>query len=69
MIFCDESIELQDSRRSLEDSMSKLREKEVLAETGLSSVQLMEHEARNELMTVDIETDAVRSKIDAIREE
>jgi chromosome segregation protein len=69
IIFSDEIIELQESRETLEENFSGVKQREATAEALLSSIQSSEHEARSALMSVDIETDAVRSKIDAIREE
>ena len=69
MLFSDEIIQIQSFKTELEASLDKLKQEEGLAESSLTSIQSMEHEARSALMSVDIETDAVRSKIDAIREE
>lgn len=68
-IYADKYLELHDTKGALSKQLTSEQENESLSESELQRVQASEMEARSNLMGVDVETDGIRAKIDAIREE
>lgn len=62
-------IDFKGKLKELNAELDLLREKEQSADSGLHKTQAREKELRAELMTLDVEGDEVRLKIDSLREE
>ncbi len=68
-IFIDRFADLHQNSDQREKVLEESRRVEANADATVREVQAREQEARNELMTTDVESDAIRSRIDAITEE
>lgn len=68
-LLTDRFAGLRERKLAADSLVVEGRRDEAAADVVLKSVQTREQAARTELMTVDVEGDELRSKIDAIREE
>src|SRR5262249_7617076 len=68
-LYTDKYVELNAGAGEREAALETARMHEAKSDTALRAVQAQEEEARNELMSVDVESDAIRSRVDSISEE
>ncbi|MDC0357261.1 hypothetical protein OAO01_00465 [Oligoflexia bacterium] len=68
-LFRDVFINYNKQRNGLEQELQAVTNLEAEIDTRLQRAQAEEREARSELMSVDVEGDQLRNKIDAIKEE
>jgi chromosome segregation protein len=68
-IFRDKLGRLYSQQDSLANLLTSVREEQGSLQEALTQVQTEESEARTKLMGIDIEADAIRSRIDAIRDD
>lgn len=69
LLFRESSAAINERLRRLEKEIDGDQQLEDNCEAQLEKVRALEQEARSTLLTVDVATDEVRSKIDALREE
>ncbi len=65
----DHAIEIAQNIAKFSAEMEHLSQAESGAQAHLQRLQAEEHEIRNQLMSIDVEGDAIRLRIDSIREE
>ncbi|MCB0319194.1 MAG: AAA family ATPase, partial [Bdellovibrionales bacterium] len=68
-LFRSQFLVLNKDLSNLQTEAGEVSSKETNAESQMSSLKTEEEHARNMLMTVDVQGDELRSKIDAIKEE
>lgn len=68
-LFADLFATYKGQQSVIEEELKELSSLEQSVESKLHSSQASENEARSELMSIDVEGDDLRSRIDAIREE
>ncbi|MBN8550634.1 MAG: AAA family ATPase [Deltaproteobacteria bacterium] len=68
-IFIDRFAEISTNGGEREKALEEANQAEAAADASMRSVQANEQEARNELMSIDVESDSIRTRIDAISEE
>jgi chromosome segregation protein len=68
-LFVDKALELRETEKQVESQRAGAEAEQSRAEGALQLVHAQEQEARGQLMSLDVETDSVRLKIDSISEE
>ena len=68
-LYGDRFVDLTQRQNVLRKDLASTEDSEATAQTALQRIQAEEQEARNNLMTIDVQTDEVRAQIDDIREE
>lgn len=68
-LLTDRFAGLRDRRAAAEKLVLEGRQHEEIADAALKAVQAREQAARAELLSVDVESDELRAKVDALREE
>lgn len=68
-IFVDRFAEISTNGGEREKALEEAQQSEASADAAMRSVQASEQEARNNLMSIDVESDSIRTRIDAISEE
>lgn len=68
-LFVDKALELRETEKHVESQRAGAEAEQARAEGALQLVHAQEQEARGQLLSLDVETDAVRLKIDSLSEE
>lgn len=69
LLFKDKMGRLYSQKDELSRLLTSVKEEQGSLEAALAKVHSEENEARSQLMTIDVEGDAIRAKVDTIRED